>query len=334
MHIQPHVSLFTTIRFSYRAFLIKHFSAFGMSYLKSLDRPFWASVAPTLIKTYPCRPHLRDNRIHIPQSHTPGQRHPVFILIHGGGFVLGSPAQDDAQAHLLATHGYVVASIDYSLARFPTPVHDVAALIAAVLADEELLPLMDTSRVAMGGFSAGATMTLALAQLPELKDNIKALVPVQPLTDWTGDSRDATRGHMTAWGTKEELHDNQPVFNWAYLPAGADMRDPLLSPGYASRADIPQAVFFVTSSDDSLCDEAAGLARKLAGLEQAKEFDVTESWARDGVRYECVKDMPHCFTHFWVRPKGGMWEAKKKEVTAKLWEGIVAWLDDTLKAKQ
>ncbi|KAJ6594526.1 Alpha/Beta hydrolase protein, partial [Mycena capillaripes] len=190
---------------------------------------------------------------------------PVVFLIHGGGFVLGSPSQDDAQAHLLAAKGYVIASLNYTLARFPTPLRDVAALITAVLADEELLPLMDTDKVAIAGFSAGTTLTLALAQLPELKDRLKALVPIQP-PDWSGGLRDATRGRTTAWGTKESLLQNQPMFNWAYVPAGFDMRNPLLSPGFASRTDIPQPVFFVTSSDDSLCDEAAVLAKKLAGL--------------------------------------------------------------------
>ncbi|KAJ7933865.1 Alpha/Beta hydrolase protein [Mycena leptocephala] len=330
LHIRQPVSLLTTIRLSIHAFLTKHLSAFGMAYLKSLDRPFWASVSPTLIKTYACRPHLRDNRIHLPPSHSPGQRHPVIILLHGGGFVLGSPAQDDAQAHLLAAKGYVVASLDYTLARFPTPLHDVAALIAAVLADEELLPLMDTDKLVIAGFSAGATMTLALAQLPELKHRIKALVPLQPLTDWSGGLRDASRGRTTAWGTKERLPEEQAMFDWAYVPVGADMRDPLLSPGFASRVDIPQPVFFVTGSDDSLCDEAAVLARKLAGRKETGGFDVMESWASDGVRYECVKDMPHCFPHFWVRPTDKVWEARRKDAVEDIWGKIIAWLDETL----
>jgi hypothetical protein len=53
-------------------------------------------------------------------------------------------------------------------------------------------------------------------------------------------------------------------------------RDPLLSPGFASRADGPQPVFFVASLDDSMCDEAAVLVRKLAG---------SKDWGarRDGV---------------------------------------------------
>ncbi|KAF7357871.1 Neutral cholesterol ester hydrolase 1 [Mycena venus] len=283
---------------------------------------------PPSSKPTPCRPHLRDNRIHFP-PHSPGQRHPVIFLIHGGGFVLGTPSMDDAQAHLLAAKGYVVASLDYSLARFPTPLHDLAALISAVLADEELLPLMDTDRVAVSGFSAGATMTLALAQLPELKDRIKALVPIQPLTDWSGSFRDPARGRTSAWGTKEQLPEDQPMFNWAYVPVGVDLRNPLLSPAFASRADIPQPVFFVTGSDDSLCDEAALLARKLAD-EEAKIFDVTESWAADGVRYECVKDMPHSFLHFWVRPKGEAWQRRKKEAAENLWPKVTAWLHEVL----
>ncbi|KAJ7747199.1 Alpha/Beta hydrolase protein [Mycena olivaceomarginata] len=328
-HLRAPVSLFTAIRFSIRAFLAKHFAGYGMNYLKSLDRPFWTSVAPSLIKTYPCRPHLKNNRIHFPPAHTPGERHPVLVLIHGGGFVLGTPAMDDEQAHLLAAKGYLVASLDYSLARFPTPLHDLVALVSALLDDAELLPLMDLDRVAVGGFSAGALMTLALAQMPELKHRIKALVPVQPLTDWSGSQRDPARGHTNAWGGREALPHDQPVFDWAYVPAGADLRDPLLSPAWATRGAIPQPVFLVTSSDDSLCDEGAVLARKLAGKE-GKDFDVTDSWAENGVRYECVKDMPHTFTHFWVRPEDEVWKARRKEAADDLWKKVVAWLDETL----
>ncbi|KAJ6520531.1 Alpha/Beta hydrolase protein [Mycena sanguinolenta] len=324
------VSFITAICFSVHAFWAKHFAAFGMNYLKSLDRPFWTSVAPNLIKTYSCRPHLRDHRIHLP-PHTPGQRHPVIILIHGGGFLLGTPSMDDAQAHLLASKGYVVASLDYSLASFPTPLRDLAAVIDAFLADEELLPLIDTERVALSGFSAGATMILALAQLPELKHRFKALVPIQPCTDWSGALRDGVRGRKNAWGGKEQLPDDQPMFDWGYIPVGQDMRDPLLSPGFASRVDIPQPVFLVTSSDDHLCDEAAVLARKLAGKDSdVKNFDVTESWAAEGVRYECVMDMPHSFMHFWVRPTSEQWVAKKKEADEILWQKISAWLDETM----
>jgi hypothetical protein len=58
----------------------------------------------------------------------------------------------------------------------------------------------------------------------------------------------------------------------------------------------------VTSSDNSLCDEGAVLAWKLA-VKKGKDFDVMDSWAENRVRYECVKDMPHTFTHFWVRPE-------------------------------
>ncbi|KAJ7902305.1 Alpha/Beta hydrolase protein [Mycena leptocephala] len=292
LHIRQPVSLLTTIRLSIHAFLTKHLSAFGMAYLKSLDRPFWASVSPTLIKTYACRPHLRDNRIHLPPP--------------------------TAQASGTPSSSSSTAAVSLHPRAFPTPLRDVAALIAAVLADEELLALMDTDKLVIAGFSAGATMTLALAQLPELKHRIKALVPLQPLTDWSGGLRDASRGRTTAWGTKERLPEEQAMFDWAYVPVGADMRDPLLSPGFASRVDIPQPVFFVTGSDDSLCDEAAVLARKLA-VGMRLGVDVMESWASDGVRYECVKDMPHCFPHFWVRPTDKVWEARRKDAVEDIW---------------
>lgn len=53
---------------------------------------------------------------------------PALLWIHGGGFVIGSAAQDDALCrHFADELGIVVASVDYRLApeaRFPVPLHD------------------------------------------------------------------------------------------------------------------------------------------------------------------------------------------------------------------
>lgn len=290
---------------------------------------FWSLQEPDVIKTYPVCPTLK-NRIFIPKSHHAGERHAVFILMHGGGWVLGDPSMDDAQARMLADqHGFVVASLEYRLApryRFPTAILDVAALTAAVLDDSEL-PI-DARQLVVGGFSTGAVMTLNLAQLPELKHRIKALVAFQPLTDRSGEARGPWK--TTEWGAVDQLKYTMSMFDWAYTPVGVDMRNKLLSPLYATRDDIAQPLFIITGEADTLCEEASLLAKKLAGKEN--DGDATAPWEENGVRYYCAPDMPHCWTHFWVVLEG-QWRTKQIETTEEAWRQVTSWLKDILSGK-
>ena len=98
-------------------------------------------------------------------GHQPGEKHNILVLVHGGGWVLGDPSMDDAQARMLADkHDLLVASLEYRLApryQSPTAVFDVAALRSAVLSDSEL-PI-DPEQLVVGGFPTDAVMTLNLA---------------------------------------------------------------------------------------------------------------------------------------------------------------------------
>ncbi|KAI0124131.1 Alpha/Beta hydrolase protein [Xylariales sp. AK1849] len=294
---------------------------------KIRDRKFWAAQKPNRVQSYPTRPMLRHH-VFIPASHQEGQKHPVYLLIHGVAFIIGSPAMDHAQARFLADqHNYVVVALSYRRApehRFPTAIHDVAAVIAAVLEDK-FLPI-DTQRVVVGGFSAGATIALAVAQLPELKDRIKALVPFQPLTDRSGEARGVYPDVMP-WGGEDDMKKTQVLSDWAFPPAGQDMRDRLLSPYHATRANIPQPVCFITGSADMFCQEGYLLACKLASRPAGNDF--SKAWEQNGVKYWCAEDMPHDWTHFWVQLKGE-WRIKQLRVQDEAWQQVVTWLDKIL----
>lgn len=95
---------------------------------------------------------------------------PLVIFIHGGGFVLGSPYMDAAEAHrLVREYSAVCISIDYRLAPehpFPGPVHDCWAGVqwaAANAADLGASPA--TAGFVLIGSSAGANIATAIAYL-------------------------------------------------------------------------------------------------------------------------------------------------------------------------
>lgn len=303
---------------------------------------FWSyrrknkATAPARILTYPTRPDLNirffppSTALAAQNEGTKPAKAPIFFLIHGGGWVIGNPGMDDEQAHMLSTkHGFCVMSLDYHLApkhRFPRAIYDLSASIESVLDDAALIKQynLDRTKVALGGFSAGGVMTLGLAQLPSVRDRIHALVSFYPLTDFTGESRGPAS--TSAWGKVDHLPALQPMYDWAYVPAGQNLRDPLLSPLFATREQIPHPLFVITAEKDSLCKEGWMLARGLAGLGTEAGLDVTESWERNGVRYDCAAEMVHCFTHFWETIKtSDEWETKRKQTNDRIWGEVIEW---------
>ena len=91
---------------------------------------------------------------------------PVLVYFHGGGFTIGSVDTHDALCRRLAHLAHcAVLSVDYRLApehRFPTAQNDawdVLQWVAQHGADWRL----DTRRVAMGGDSAGGTLSAVCA---------------------------------------------------------------------------------------------------------------------------------------------------------------------------
>lgn len=90
---------------------------------------------------------------------------PALLWIHGGGYVIGSPEQDDALCRRYVDRlGCVVAAVRYRLAPehpYPAAVEDCYRALTW-LAE---LPGVDSQRIAIGGASAGGGLTAALAFL-------------------------------------------------------------------------------------------------------------------------------------------------------------------------
>lgn len=93
---------------------------------------------------------------------------PALLWMHGGGYVIGMPEQDDAYlVPFIQEVGLVVVSVDYRLAPeypFPAPLEDCFSALQWLAAQAEFLNI-DPQRIAIGGSSAGAGLAAALAQL-------------------------------------------------------------------------------------------------------------------------------------------------------------------------
>lgn len=93
---------------------------------------------------------------------------PALLWIHGGGYVLGSAAQDDLNVKaIVAAVGCAAVSVDYRLAPetpHPGPVEDCYAALKWLHANAAELGV-DPGRIAIGGASAGGGLAACLGLL-------------------------------------------------------------------------------------------------------------------------------------------------------------------------
>jgi acetyl esterase len=107
-------------------------------------------------------------RIYTPRELKPGERLPVLLWYHGGGFVIGSLDTHDSACRMLANRAdCLVVSVDYRLApehKFPAAVEDCeTALKWVALHAVEFGG--DPQALAVGGDSAGGNLAAAVAIL-------------------------------------------------------------------------------------------------------------------------------------------------------------------------
>lgn len=97
---------------------------------------------------------------------------PVIVWTHGGGWVAGSKEGVGNYTQILASHGYAAVSLNYTRApeaRYPTPVRQVAAALAHLVANAQSYNI-DPNRIVLAGDSAGAQITAQLANLVTAPD--------------------------------------------------------------------------------------------------------------------------------------------------------------------
>ena len=143
----------------------------------------------------------------------------ALLWIHGGGYVIGSPAQDDILCGRFAKAlGGTVAAVKYRLAPenpYPAGLEDCYTALKWLAT----LPSVDPARIAIGGASAGGGMAAALAQLAHDRGEIdvRAQLLVYPMLD------DRSAHRATPDDPGQRLWDKKSNrFGWDSYLGGAD----------------------------------------------------------------------------------------------------------------
>ena len=195
----------------------------------------------------------------------PGERLPVLVWVHGGGWSLGGlDTSDTVCRELAARAGRVVVSVEHRLAPehpFPAPLDDVTAALRWVLEHAEELG-GDARSVTMGGESAGANLAigacLRMAESSGTAQRVAQQLLVVPVVD-------------LAWDRPSMVADRDPGLpvrdlRWfadLYLPDEQVRKHPHACP-LASRSlsELPPTTV-VTAGRDPLCDGGRALATRL-----------------------------------------------------------------------
>jgi len=195
-------------------------------------------------------------RIHLPADRAATG---VLLEIHGGGFYLGSAAGSDVgNRRLVDTLGLAVVSVDYRLApEDPWPAAPEDCETAASWLAQHAESRFGTTKLALGGFSAGAT--LAITTLLPLRTRGVTAFAAAVLQFGTYDLAGQTPAGRLIAGE---------YFLDAYAGSAPDRAHPDLSPIYADLAGLPP-VLIVVGSDDILLEDNLAMAARLsaAGVE-------------------------------------------------------------------
>ena len=237
----------------------------------------WRIGGPAMRRTEEMRVGDRNVRVRI---HRPSDSPmlPAMLYIHGGGWTMFSiDSHDRLMREYAARAGIAVIGVDYSLApeaRFPTPVEEIVSVVRWLRSEGRKVGI-DASRLAIGGDSAGANLTVA-ANLMLRRDG-------EPLLDAMllnyGVFSGSSEGHASYErfdGDAYNLTAAEMVGFWSgYVRDESDLDDPICHPLIAEVAGLPPA-FFAVAACDVLADENIAFAERLKSAGVPAEVRVYE----------------------------------------------------------
>jgi len=213
---------------------------------------------------------------------------PVFVNVHGGGFIQGSAEDDEVWCRkIVDAVGCVVVNIDYHLAPeygFPVALEECYETVKWVH-DQAGENGFDAARIAVGGHSAGGNLSASLCLLARERQEFSFVYQVlnYPVLDFTADPFEKpTRDTLLTAKARA-------FFTACYLPKERDRQNPSASPLLAESCTGLPAALIVSAEYDPLREENMLYAERLSA-------------AGVSVTYKMFEGCMHAFTHFGPEP--------------------------------
>ena len=197
--------------------------------------------------------------------HNPGEGAPsgVLVYLHGGGWVMFSlDTHDRLMREYAFRSGYAVVGVDYSLAPeapYPQALDDVASVVEWI-GEGGLSDTVQTSRLVIGGDSAGAN--LAIAATMRARDAGEKTADGLLLNYGAFDRRERL-SHQRYDGDEYMLTRAEMAAFWDAYLGGADEKDARYAQPLRLDADGLPPTFMCIAACDILADENREMAAKL-----------------------------------------------------------------------
>ena len=260
--------------------------------LYAQERKFWNSGGPkisTILETAVKGPAGEVSiRIYHPN---PKNCLPLLVYLHGGGFVVGSNDTHDRIMRELANRcGCAVLGVEYSLSpeqKFPVALEETMSVLNWLKNRDykQKFPALnlDPERVALGGDSAGASLSMGAAL--SMKNYLSGLLLVY---GWFG-LRDSCSSRL--YGSSEDGmgEDDRAFYRESYLNSEEEMTDLRLDVLNADLDGFPHSCLIVAELDP-LQDDSTALAALLERAGVSAELHLHEGVLHGFLHYCSMLD--------------------------------------------
>lgn len=223
---------------------------------------------------------------------SPATQLPVLVYSHGGGFTLGNLDSHDRICRLLAVKsGWAVLAVDYTLAperKFPCQQEQVLQVVQELVSRGASLGI-DGRRVALGGDSAGARLSLAAT----LDARAQGGPTPAALLLYYGayGLRDSMSRRLYGWSDLDGMGDEDLNGYNQHQYANAADRDSPRSNLLANRMDGMPPTFIGGVSYDPLRDDSVVLAEYLKECAVPYRLRLYEGVLHSFLHYSAVEPL-------------------------------------------
>jgi len=226
-------------------------------------------------------------RVYLPTEERPL---PALIYLHGGGWVVGNLDSHNKIMRLLALRsGAAVVGVDYRLApehKFPTAIDECQAVVAH-LRDQGGYWGVDSRRLAIGGDSAGASLSMAVAL--SLRDTQPTLLSLLVLVYGVFGLRDSPSRRL--FGNRDvglSCKDLDHYFE-CYTRGPEDLRDSRIDNLAADLRGLPP-VFMAAAALDPLLDDSITMKELMDDADVSNRLKIYQGVHHGFLHYTRILD--------------------------------------------